>query len=306
MNFTTLTDNAKINAHGLQVKHDVHYFGDNACLSLTRSYSNETVTLKGNFRHHQRQAALHFIFNGQTAFSQGDHVPTALFGGDKCNLMLVQPYDTEQTITHKGDFMMASFYIHLDKFIALLNDAVEALPEKFQKAVYKNVCSCNNFKWSPQAYYAVNQLLNLKSDIPSAKLFMESKMLELIAILLEAEHCDYYSNITLSKADRDKVNFIHELLLKDLCASYTLEQLSRQAGTNEFVLKKGFREMFGKPVYQYLLQKRMERAMHLLSTTHQPIHLISMMVGYEDASAFTRAFKKVFNLLPTQVRKNSD
>jgi len=305
MNFTILTDKTKINAHGLQVHHHVHHLGNNACLSLTRSFSNETITLKRNFRHDQRQAALHFIFNGQTSFSQDDHVPTALFGGDKCNLMLVQPHDTEQTITHKGDFMMASFYINLDKFIDLLNDAVEALPEKFQKAVYKNVCSCNNFKWAPQAYYAVNQLLHVKTDMPSANLFMESKMLELIAILLEAEHCDYYSNITLSKADRDKVKFIHELLLKDLSACYTLEQLSRQAGTNEFVLKKGFREMFGKPVYQYLLQKRMERAMQLLSNTHLQINEIAMTVGYEDASAFTRAFKKVFNMLPAQVRKNS-
>jgi AraC-like DNA-binding protein len=306
MNITTLTDKTKINAPGLQINHDIHCLGDNACLSLTRSFSNETITLKRNFRHNQRQAALHFIFNGQTSFSQNDHVPTALFGGDKCNLMLVQPFDTEQTISLKGDFMMASFYIDLDRFIALLQDAMEALPDKFKKAVYKNVCSCNNFRWSPQAYYTVNQLLNVKTNTPSAKLFMESKMLELIAVLLETEQCDYYSNISLSKTDRNKVKFIHELLLKDLSACYTLEQLSRQAGTNEFVLKKGFREMFGKPVYQYLLQKRMERAMHLISTTYQPINVIAGTVGYEDASAFTRAFKNVFSLLPTQVRKNSN
>lgn len=306
MIITTLTDETKINAPGLQIRHDIHYLGDNACLSLTRSFSNETITLRRNFRHDKRQAALHFVLNGQTSFSQDDHVPAALFGGDKCNLMLVQPYNTQQTITHKGDFMMASFYINLDSFITLLNDAMEALPEKFKKAVYKNVCSCNNFTWSPQAYYVVNQLMNVKTDTPSSKLFMESKMLELIAALLEAEHCDYYSKMSLSKADRDKVMLIHELLLKDLSVCHTLEQLSRQAGTNEFILKKGFKEIFGKPVYQYLLQKRMEKAMHLLSTTYQQVTEIALMVGYEDASAFTRAFKKAFHVRPAQVRKNSN
>lgn len=304
MNVIVLTDQTKIKAQELQISHNLYYLDNSACLSLTKSFSTETITLKRNFMCQQRQAAMHFIFNGQSAFSQNDHVPTALIGGDMCNLMLVQPYDTEQSITHKGDFMMASFYIDLDRFIELLNVSMEALPEKFQKAVYKNVCSCNNFRWSPHAYYVVSQLLSVKTDATSAALFMESKMLELITVLLETEHCDYYSNITLSKADRNKVKLIHEILLKDLSACHTLQQLSKQAGTNEFVLKKGFREMFGKPVYQYLTQKRMEKAMHLLSTTHHQVNEIALMVGYEDASAFTRAFKKVFHLLPVQARKN--
>lgn len=300
-----LTDRTAINENGLQVRHSTHSFRNGASLTLTKCYSREQFTLQNYFQANQRQAALHFIFNGQTSFTQRDLVPSAHFSGDKCNLMLIQPNATVQTMTAKGDFLMASFYIELNQFITLLNSSAEALPEKFQRAVYKNVCSCNNFRWTPRAYYVINQLLNINTDLATSNLFMESKMLELIAVLLETEHCDYYSNITITKSDIEKIHFIKEYLLNDVSACYTLEQLARTAGTNEFVLKKGFREIFGKPVYQYLLQKRMEKAMELLLTTRLQVAEIALIVGYEDASAFTRAFKRIFNLSPALIRRNS-
>lgn len=300
-----LGNKTTINENGLQVLHSTHLFRNSASLTLTKSYSHEQIILQKQFQANQRQVALHFILNGQTSFVQGNFVPPAHFSGDKCNLMLIQPHTTVQIMSAKGDFLMASFYIDLNHFINLLNSAAEALPEKFQRAVYKNVCSCNNFRWTPQAYYIINQLLKINNDLITCNLFIESKMLELIALLLEAEHCDYYSNITLNKSDIEKIHFVKEYLLTDISICYTLEQLAHMAGTNEFVLKKGFREIFGKPVYQYLLQKRMEKAMELLLTTRLQVAEIALIVGYDDASAFTRAFKRVFNLLPAIVRRNS-
>lgn len=299
-----LSNKTSIDEKGLQVRHQQIDIGANASLTLTKSFSHQQIFLKNRFQSNERKAALHFIFNGQTSFTQNDSVPPANFGGDKCNLMIVQPNPTLQIMSAKGDFLMASFYIELNQFIYLLNSAIESLPEKFQRAIYKNVCSCNNFRWTPKAYYVVSQLLNISSDIKTNELFIESKMLELIAILLETEQCDYYSNITVTKSDREKIYFIHECIMSDISVCLTHNQLARMASTNEFVLKKGFREIFGKPLYQYLLQKRMEKAMELLLTTQLQVSEISILVGYEDASAFTRAFKRVFGLLPVMVRKN--
>jgi len=305
MNIQLFEGGTTINDNELDLVHKKYLFQNNAFLTLTKCFSKVKVELINYFQHNQRQVALHYVFNGQTSFTQDGHVPPALFGGDKSNLMLVQPNHTKQTMTLIGDFLMISFYIELDGFISLLDSNMDALPDKFQRAITKNVCSCNNFKWSPKAYYVVNQLLTSNKESPSLKMFLESKLLELIAILLETEHCDYYSNISLTNRDINRVKFIHELILADLSASFTLEQLAKQAGTNEFIIKKGFREVYGKPVYQYLTQKRMEKAMHLISTTQLNISEIATLVGYEDASAFTRTFKKIFNLLPVQIRRNS-
>lgn len=305
MNIVSLSEHTKIIDSKLHVEHREHCLPNGASLILTNGRSKEQVALKKNFKPNERQTAMHFLFNGQTSFTQDNQVPPAFFGGDKCNLMIVQPHQTEQTMVFKGDFAMATFYIELDQFVSLLHSAVEALPENFQRAIYQNRCSCNNFRWSPQAYYVVQQLLNTNTDLTASQFFLESKMLELLTILLETEHCDYYSSISISSADKKKIHYVQELLLSDLSMSYTLRQLARQAATNEFILKKGFREIYGKPIYQYLTQKRMEKAMQLLSLTPLGINEIAALVGYNDASAFTRTFRRVFALLPSQVRKNT-
>lgn len=273
-------------------------------MSLTRCYSlQETVLLK-EFHPQQRHAVLHFIVNGQTTFSQGNHVSAATITGDKCNLMLMQPNYTQQVISLKGDLTMASIYIPLHRFLLLLENSIESMPEKFKKAIHKNVCSCNHFHWTPKAYYIIHQLLTNQPDKATLALYHENILLELLTLLLEAENCEYYNSITISAADKRKIYMVKDLLMTDISRNFSLEFLAKAVGTNEFTLKKGFKEIYGKPVYQFIIQKRMEKAIRLLSTTRLPVMEIAMVTGYEDASAFTRTFKKIFGHLPIEFRKS--
>lgn len=54
---------------------------------------------------------------------------------------------------------------------------------------------------------------------------------------------------------------------------------------------------------EYLLECRLKRAKHLLATTQEPIQVIALSVGYEDALYFSRLFKSSCHLTPTQYRK---
>ena len=303
MNELTLSDGFTANEKGLHLHHNSLEVSDSAFLMFTQLQSNESVTLTNHFKPEMRQAALHFIVNGQTNFTQNNRTAPADFGGDKINLMLIQPHETIQRMSAKGEFLMASFYIDLQHFITLLDAAIDTLPVKFQKAIWKNVCSCNNYKWSPAVYRIISQIAIAIREKTATPLFMETKMLELLTILPEAEICDYYAQISVSKSDLEKIIAAHDYLLADLSNTPSLQRLARKVGTNEFVLKKGFREYYGKPVYQYAVQRKMEKALQYLTTTHQQVSDIGMLVGYEDASAFTRTFKKVFNQLPTDVRR---
>ena len=49
----------------------------------------------------------------------------------------------------------------------------------------------------------------------------------------------------------------------------------------------------------------MERAARMLSDTPEiPVAYIAASFGFEDASGFTHAFKRVFGCTPTQYRNN--
>lgn len=72
-------------------------------------------------------------------------------------------------------------------------------------------------------------------------------------------------------------------------------------GINEYDLKKGFKEQFGRTVFGYLGEQRMSLAYELLKTKTQTIGEISSVVGYKNPQHFSSAFKKRFGLSPRQI-----
>jgi AraC-like DNA-binding protein len=101
--------------------------------------------------------------------------------------------------------------------------------------------------------------------------------------------------IELAKAliDKNPVVHIHISLLAD------------KAGINEFKLKLGFRELFQTSPYQYRLHLCLEKAKTLLEDTDDTIDQIASKVGFETYNGFSTAFKKAFQIAPTQYRNQS-
>jgi AraC-like DNA-binding protein len=83
-------------------------------------------------------------------------------------------------------------------------------------------------------------------------------------------------------------------------------ELERECGRDINYLNVLFRKETGKTLYQHLTQVRMEHAKHLLEDTVIPVADIALKIGYPNANSFTRSFRKVHGISPTQYReKNS-
>jgi AraC family transcriptional activator of pyochelin receptor len=81
----------------------------------------------------------------------------------------------------------------------------------------------------------------------------------------------------------------------------SLMELARQVGLNDFKLKMGFRRVFGKTVFGYLHELRMERSRLLLEEGKMNVKEVSYAVGYMDSGRFSDAFKKQFGVRPSLV-----
>jgi iron complex transport system substrate-binding protein len=55
----------------------------------------------------------------------------------------------------------------------------------------------------------------------------------------------------------------------------------------------------------YIIQQRMARAATLLSETSSPIKQIGNAVGYEDAYYFSRLFKRITGMTPSDYRQKN-
>jgi len=84
---------------------------------------------------------------------------------------------------------------------------------------------------------------------------------------------------------------------------WTVGSLAREVGLSRSVLAERFTQSVGQPAMQYLTNWRMQLAAnHLLSGTDS-IATVADRVGYESEAAFSRAFRNVVGMPPSQWRR---
>ena len=68
-------------------------------------------------------------------------------------------------------------------------------------------------------------------------------------------------------------------------------------------LKATFKAVYGQPIAAYMKQYRAREAARLLRETAGSVAEIARAVGYESQSKFTRAFREVEGISPTEYRR---
>lgn len=68
-------------------------------------------------------------------------------------------------------------------------------------------------------------------------------------------------------------------------------------------LIRQFKSVFKVTPHQYLIQIKLKQAVDLLKNTDKPIHEITWTCGFENVSAFCRAFKSAYGFQPLMFRK---
>ena len=96
---------------------------------------------------------------------------------------------------------------------------------------------------------------------------------------------------------------IHRQLTEHLDQRFTIEDLSRRYLINTSTLKAVFKAVYGLPIATYMKEYRVRQAMKLLRETDATIAEIAAQVGYETQGKFSKAFKDVVQVLPTEYRK---
>lgn len=82
----------------------------------------------------------------------------------------------------------------------------------------------------------------------------------------------------------------------------TLEQVAHHISLNPTYFSSMFHKKTGKKFSDYLIYIRIEKAKQLLEDTDLTIKQISFKIGYKSPNYFSRIFKKVTNLSPTNYR----
>lgn len=95
------------------------------------------------------------------------------------------------------------------------------------------------------------------------------------------------------------LEYINENLIEDLSVEYLASTLY----INKYYLMHKFKDQTGCTIYQYILQKRLIRAISLMKNGKN-ITEACMQSGFKDYSNFSRLFKKTFKVSPKEYKEN--
>jgi two-component system response regulator YesN len=105
-------------------------------------------------------------------------------------------------------------------------------------------------------------------------------------------------NIKNAKILSEAMNYIRRNYNNDL----SLEKVAQNIYISPYYLSHLFKEELNITFVEYLTMVRVEEAKKLLSSPSMSILAIASEVGYEDASYFSKVFKKTTGLSPNQYR----
>lgn len=81
---------------------------------------------------------------------------------------------------------------------------------------------------------------------------------------------------------------------------WTVEELGQRAGMSRSIFALKFKQKVGVSPMEYLTRWRMLLAGDRIANTSDSISEIAQSLGYESASAFAKAFKKIMGCSPRQ------
>jgi AraC family transcriptional regulator, activator of mtrCDE len=86
-------------------------------------------------------------------------------------------------------------------------------------------------------------------------------------------------------------------------AAHTVRSLAHSAGLSRSTFMARFSEIFGRSPMAILRDLRMRQAALDLTTTSAPVDVVAYNAGYESRSSFVRAFRKAYEVDPSDYRQ---
>ena len=235
---------------------------------------------------------------GRYSYAVGDDRIVYFGKGDLC----VSIYDLTKTIS---DFPLG-YYEGLEIFIDVdaANKHIKNLIPDFDLIeLYENLEKSNGYRLlraNEKIDHVIGELYYVDERIKEP--YFKLKCLELLLFFSIASESKTES-ISLSKKQVDIVENVKNDLINDLESKITIDELANKYGVGKTTLKNCFKEVYGKPIFKWRKEYRLDCACLLIEEGQMTISEISKNVGYSSPSKFSQAFKEYVGFTPSEYRK---
>lgn len=182
------------------------------------------------------------------------------------------------------------------QLIRLYGEQQEQLKENAQMIVKKMLEACEHKGLKPMQHWDKGS-----SPLEGITLFTVKERLAQIL-----DHV--FEEIVHGKAveDHKEIYAILNYIEKNIHRHITLEEAAEYVHLSSYYLSKLFKKELNINFIQYVTERRMERAKELLEHTDLPILNIALDLSYHEPNYFSKVFKKVVGMTPTEYRESKE
>lgn len=173
---------------------------------------------------------------------------------------------------------------------------------KTPQEIFRSVNETSDFPEMKQLLY---QIKDYRGVSISAQLFYDAKAAEALAFLFERHNeLNKTPKINIPIQDQKIMQMLASYIDNHCVEDLSIDMLSKIACMGTTKLKKCFKGYYGFTITEYITQRRIGKAEHLIHYTDLPIGQIAKAVGYVNAGYFAELFRKEKGILPLEYRKN--
>lgn len=150
------------------------------------------------------------------------------------------------------------------------------------------------------------ELMELKSIPQETKIpYLLGKSYELMALVLDViENRSKDHTFKFTAIEIEKLLRVRGFILGDWKNPPTTQRVGKFLGMSPTKAKVMFKQFYGKPIYKYFNERRLEEAMKIILAREHTIAEISRVLGFKNPSHFSESFKKKYNVLPKRLSKS--
>lgn len=210
----------------------------------------------------------------------------------------------------KGHILRVLIQMEPDVFFSLMKgdfDRIPAMLRNIADAKASEPCRIANII-TPSMHMALHQILSCPYHGLTRQLFLESKAMELMAYKLEQFESDPAKtkiHPVLKSDEVERIHYARDLLIRDIENPPDLVELARMAGLSRSKLHYNFCAVYGTTPFDYLRNRRLEKARISLNEGNMDVTEVAYSVGYSSLSHFTKVFKQYFGMPPSNYRRNN-
>ena len=145
--------------------------------------------------------------------------------------------------------------------------------------------------------------INFMLDNPSVadENLIITKLKELLLLLSKSENSNSINSFVNSLFVPYEYDF-NDIIQKNTYSNLSIQELAHLSNLSLATFKRKFTELYKASPAKYILEKKLEKSVHLLQFKTKQISEVAYECGFETVSNFDKAFKRQFGKSPSEYR----